>query len=364
MKPKYKVPTMEEIQQIEHNGYNVVSTFSGAGGSCLGYRMAGYKVLYANEFIPEAQKTYKANHPNSFLDDRDIRMVKADDIFRITGLKKGQIDLFDGSPPCASFSTAGSIEKGWGQVREYSDTKQRVDDLFFEYSRLLKELQPKVFIAENVSGLVMGKAKGYFKMIMDELKSCGYRVKVSLINSKWLGVPQSRERLIIVGVRKDLKMNPVFPKPKGYFYTLEDAFDNLPNDNKVQAMKLREEAKKYINGWYGVLRRIPKDPPRVIKGSSVMNGSYFNLSRLSYRQPADTICQMNGEMSASGNCHPIEDRKLTIPELKRVSSFPDDFVLTGPFEKQWERVGRSVPPFMMKEISKAIQIELLDKIEG
>lgn len=362
MKPEYRVPSMKEIEKIPHNGFNVVSTFSGAGGSCLGYRMAGFKVLYANEFIPAAQETYKANHPDSYLDTRDIREVKADDILEITGLKKGEIDIFDGSPPCASFSTAGKREKGWGQVRKYSDTKQRVDDLFFEYSRLLRDLQPKVFIAENVSGLVKGKAKGYFKMIMQELKSCGYRVKASVLNAKWLGVPQNRERLIFIGVREDLNIEPVFPKPFSYFYTVEDAFKNLPAENEVQAQELRESAKKYIRGWYGVLKEIPKNPSRIIKGSAVKSGSYFNLSRLSFHHPSDTICQRNGEKSASGNCHPIEDRKLTIYELKRICAFPDDFILTGTFEQQWERLGRAVPPLMMKEIAKTVEREILCKI--
>ena len=99
---------MKTIRMIEPNGFNVVSTFSGGGGSCLGYRMAGYKVLYANEFIPEAQKTYTANYSDSYMDTRDIRTVEAEDILKIIGLKKGEVDLFDGSPPCSAFSTAGS----------------------------------------------------------------------------------------------------------------------------------------------------------------------------------------------------------------------------------------------------------------
>ena len=209
-KPKYKVPLMKEIELINWNGFKVCSTFSGCGGSCLGYRMAGYKVIYANEFVEEAQKTYKANHPNSYLDKRDIRKITAEDIFKITGLKKGELDLFDGSPPCSGFSIAGKREKHWGSEKKYSDNKkQQVENLFFEYSRLLKDLQPKVFVAENVGGLVKGKVKGYFKLILQELKDCGYEVKAQLVNSQWLGVPQARERIIFIGVRKDLNLKPV-----------------------------------------------------------------------------------------------------------------------------------------------------------
>jgi DNA (cytosine-5)-methyltransferase 1 len=161
-KPPYRVPSMAEIANAKWNGYNVISTFSGCGGSSLGYKMAGYKVLWANEFIPAAQETYRANHPNTILDTRDIREVSADSILNAIGMQPGELDVFDGSPPCASFSTSGKRERGWGKVKKYSDTEQRVDDLFFEYARLIKGVQPKVFVAENVSGLVKGTAKGYF----------------------------------------------------------------------------------------------------------------------------------------------------------------------------------------------------------
>ena len=115
---------MKDIAAIPWNGFNVVSTFSGTGGSCLGYRMAGYRVLWANEFIPAAQESYKANHLNSILDTRDIRTVQPEDILRAIGLGVGEIDIFDGSPPCAAFSTAGKRESGWGKVKKYSVTTQ------------------------------------------------------------------------------------------------------------------------------------------------------------------------------------------------------------------------------------------------
>ena len=365
MKPKYRVPLMSEIENIPWNGYNVVSTFSGGGGSCLGYRMAGYHVLYANEFVEEAQKTYKANHPNSFLDTRDIRNVTGEDILKKINLKKGELDLFDGSPPCCAFSTAGKREDGWGKQRNYSDGKvQRVDDLFFEYARLINEIQPKVFVAENVSGLVKGTAKGYFKNILNALKQCGYEVKAALLNAKWLGVPQSRERIIFVGVRNDLcskyNIHPVHPKPFNYYYTLSDAFENVINTEEELRHNF-DAINKYRIGE--VLKKLPKNPKKPITGASVINGSYFNLRRESMFAPCGTICQMNGSDSASGNCHPLYDRKFTIPELKRITSIPDDFILTGDFSQKWERLGRMVPPVMMKNVAKTIEEEILCKIK-
>ncbi|CAG0978075.1 partial Modification methylase HaeIII, partial [Gammaproteobacteria bacterium] len=222
-KPPYRVPSMAEIAAVPDNGLRVVSTFSGCGGSCLGYRMAGYRVLWASEFIPAAAEVYRANHPTTPLDTRDIRKVQPAEILAATGLKVGEVDVVEGSPPCASFSTAGKREKHWGKAKPYSDTVQRVDDLFFEYIRLLDGLKPKVFVAENVSGLVKGVAKGYFLEILARLKACGYRVGVKVLDAQWLGVPQARARTIFIGVREDLGKDPVFPKPLPYRYSLREA---------------------------------------------------------------------------------------------------------------------------------------------
>lgn len=141
-----------------------ISFFSGCGGSSLGYNLAGVKILYANEFIPKAYETYKLNFPDTYMDTRDIRTINPEEILDIIKVKKGELDFLDGSPPCASFSTAGKREKNWGKVKAYSGTKQRTDDLFFEYIRMVKYIEPKIFIAENVSGLITGKAKGYFNI--------------------------------------------------------------------------------------------------------------------------------------------------------------------------------------------------------
>jgi tRNA (cmo5U34)-methyltransferase len=222
-KPPYRVPLMKEIAALPWNGFNVVSTFSGCGGSSLGYKMAGFRVLWASEFIPAAQETYRANHPGTILDTRDIRQVKASDIEAAIGMSGREIDLLDGSPPCASFSTAGKREAGWGTEKKYSDTTQRTDDLFFEFARILKDLQPKTFVAENVSGLVKGSAKGYFIEILKALKECGYRVSVKVLDAQYLGVPQMRQRTIFVGVREDLGVEPRHPSPLPYVYTVRDA---------------------------------------------------------------------------------------------------------------------------------------------
>lgn len=214
-----------------------------------------------------------------------------------------------------------------------------------------------------MSGLVKGTAKGYFKLIIRELKDCGYEVKAALLDASRLGVPQSRQRLIFQGVRKDIAeqfdVHPVFPKPLPYVYTLGDALEGIEQDEKEIREKI-EECQKYKIGK--VLRKIPKNPRRPISGSEVMGGSYFNLVRESLYKPCSTICQEANNPSTAGPCHPTEDRKFTIAELKRIFSVPDDFVLTGSYAKQWERLGRMVPPLMMKAIADTVRTEILDKV--
>jgi len=373
-KPKYQVSSMQEIESIKWNGFNVISTFSGCGGSCLGYRMAGFKVLYANEFILAAQEVYKLNHPNSFLDTRDIREIQPEEILEQIGLKKGELDLMDGSPPCASFSTAGKREKGWGEVKKYSETKQRVDDLFFEYTRILKGLQPKVFVAENVSGLIKGTAKGYFKLILQELKDCGYNVKAKVLDAKWLGVPQSRQRLIFIGTRKDLNIEPVYPKPLNYWYSVRDALPwivkvegaNGFNGHKYlssllesatiqQSRTLKVEAETDISKY-----AIGKEWDRLNQGEK---GKYLNFIKPKIEKPCPTITQAGGNATCASVVHPTEKRKFSIAELKRICGFPDDFQLTGTYPQQWERLGRAVPPVMMYYIAKTIRDKILCKIK-
>ncbi|MCM1964854.1 DNA cytosine methyltransferase [Streptomyces sp. G1] len=251
---------MAEIRALPWNGFTAASTFSGCGGSSLGYRMAGFRVGWASEFIPAAQDTYRANAaPYTILDTRDIREVTARDILDALGLAVGELDVYDGSPPCAAFSTAGKGAAGWGVAKAYSDTVQRVDDLFFEYARLLEELQPRTFIAENVSGLVKGAAKGYFKLILTRLKACGYRVEARLLNAARLGVPQARQRLIFVGVRNDLGYAPAYPSPLPYVYTVREALPWILAQGD--------------NGAFGAGTMRPPDQPSPTIGATPQTGN-------------------------------------------------------------------------------------------
>lgn len=419
-KPPYRVPSMVEIAALPCNGFNAISTFSGCGGSSLGYKMAGFNVLWASEFIPAAFDTYRANHPDTILDGRDIRQVKPEDILDAIAMRPGELDLLDGSPPCASFSTAGKREAGWGKVKDYSDTKQRVDDLFFEYARIVKGVQPKVFVAENVSGLVKGTAKGYFKMILAELKSCGYQVTAKLLDAQWLGVPQMRQRVIFVGVRNDLVeaygVHPAFPKPLPYRYSVRDALpwieaiegangfnahayngSGVPAATVQQSRPLNVEARAYRDrrGAFGNDGDITDQPAPTVLSDSVgthwivepesdisrfaigrewdklkpgeQSDRYYQLVRAPLDGPCPTVTQKAGTAwspaAAAGVTHPTEKRKFSIAELRRICAFPDDFILTGTYSQQWERLGRAVPPVMMMHIASAIRDGVLLKCQ-
>jgi DNA (cytosine-5)-methyltransferase 1 len=388
-KPDYRVSTMAAIRALPWNGLTAASTFSGCGGSSTGYRMAGFRVLYASEFIPEAQATYRANAaPYTYLDERDIRDVTAGDLLGKAGVKAGELDLLDGSPPCASFSTAGKRHKGWGVEKAYSDTVQRSDDLFFEFARLVKGVQPRVFVAENVSGLVKGSAKGYFMEIMKALKGCGYRVEAKLLDAQWLGVPQARQRLIFVGVRDDLGKAPAFPSPLPYRYSVRDALpwivtqgDNggfgggemrpadvpsptigaSPNTgngrfppSKVEAICLVHDT----SGEYGAGDVTDRPVPTITSGVNSVNSRHYQV----HGSDGPTIDPETGDdltLNRVRGERVRNVRRLTLGELRALGGFPPDFILTGTYGQRWERVGRAVPPVMMSHIASAIRGKIL-----
>jgi DNA (cytosine-5)-methyltransferase 1 len=313
--------------------------------------MAGFKVLWANEFIPSARDSYNANKASyTIVDSRDIRKVDGADILQAINMQPGDLDLFDGSPPCASFSTAGKRSSGWGHEKKYSDTVQRTDDLFFEYVRLLRQIKPKTFVAENVSGLVKGVAKGYFLEILKELKDSGYYVSAKLLNAMWLGVPQNRQRIIFVGVRNDIGVKPFHPSPLGYSYNLMDCIGDIKdNPSNGHRGKLSPRMAKW---WQHTKNGHTLDEGHGI-AENLENASGMTLTRLSWKKTPPTILAKGG--GACDYYHPDIPESMTISEIKRISSFPDDFILKGTFTEQWERVGRAVPPIMMMHIAKAVQ---------
>ncbi len=286
--------------------FNVISLFAGCGGSSLGYKWAGGKVLAAIEWDENAVQTYRLNHHNTPVLHRDIASVTIQELLDLTGLQPGELDILDGSPPCQGFSTAG---------------KRQIDDLrntlFKEYVRFLRGLQPKVFMMENVSGLVKGHMKHIFATIMRELKASGYQVKCQLMNAMYFGVPQSRERVIFIGVRNNLGMMPSHPIAQHKPIPLKEI---IPDALASRSMK--------INPWVPASR------------------SCVTLTKTS----SDFQLKIRSGI-----------RNLTLQEAACIASFPAAFRWIS--EKSGrERIGNSVPPKFMEAIAGQIAT-LLECVE-
>lgn len=323
--------------------FTVVSTFSGCGGSSLGYTLAGGKILLAVEWDDNAVETYKLNFPTTPVYHGDIAKLSIDEILKITKLKIGELDIFDGSPPCQGFSTAGK--------RKVTDSRNL---LFKEYCRILKGLQPKVFIMENVSGMIKGSMKLLFTEILKELKSCGYEVKSSLLNAKNYEVPQSRSRLIFIGVRKDLNILPSFPVGSKKIITVKDAIFNIKN---YEDRPMKEWLKKAVKEMLPLSNSVHTG--KVFKKYKGTTGSSIGTILLDWNKPSPTICK--SEISCSGLIHPSRQRYLNLDELKKLSSFPDNYLFIDR-KSGVERIGNSVPPNLMKAIAFHVNQNILQKL--
>jgi len=366
-KPPFQPLTMAALERVPLSKLTHVSTFSGAGGTCLGFRLAGFRTLWANDIDAHARACYRKNL-TAPINGRDLRFVQAVDILKETKLlKAGELDVFEGSPPCTNFSTVGKRAKGWGQRAEHAGYVQtNIEDLFFEWLRLLDGLRPRAFVAENVAGMVKGVAKGYFKAILRQMKVLGYRTEARLVDAQWLGVPQRRLRLIFLGIRDDLEVAPVFPQPLPYRYSVRDA---LP---WIQRMGTSIPYKNF--------RAVDRDPARTMvdastQPSATIMAAGLNLGGGVVQVQARTFGDRSGwgdivettndpstmVLASAQNLivkTGTEQRVFTIAELKRICSFPDDYVLPGSFADQWRRLGNSVPPLMAAALARELRTVL------
>jgi len=378
---RYKPYTLQDVVNASNqNKFNVISTFAGGGGSSTGYRLAGGKILCINEFVEEAQNTYRENYPDTPILPGDIKQLSGKDFLDIAKLDVGELDILDGSPPCSAFSVAGKLSHsrdgkhsdGWGQTKNYSDGKmvENIEDLFFEFLRVADDIKPKVIIGENVKGLTIGEAKQYFNKIQNTFEDIGYDVVAKVLDSRYFGISQTRTRVFFIGVRNDITekaglnfmtIGNVFPQELPDVVPLKDALVDLQYD---------EEEVKYLTDkfsktayWRDTGSKMEIDPPKVLTGMDYHpKGHHFNLKRVSQYQPAPTLTAMGSNDTTAGAFHWAEPRKLTIGELKRIQSLPDDFKLTGKWNQKSERIGRMVPPLMMKAIADSVYNKVLKEI--
>ncbi len=315
----------------EPNAPTVISTFAGCGGSSLGYHMAGFRELLAVEWEQNAADTFRLNFPGVPLYHGDIAKLSVEECLQRAGIAPGKLDVFDGSPPCQGFSTAGK--------REIGDQRNQ---LFREFVRLLSGLRPRAFVMENVSGMVKGDFKVIFAEILRTLKACGYRVKVRLLNAMFYGVPQSRERMIFVGVRDDLGIEPSHPsgwsEPVGFLAATGGA-----SVDPAEVAHLLDCGNRYASY---------RDWSTLRQGQSTRFGDHY---RIDDARPVHTLLKSAGNTSAKSVMHSRERRRPTQSEFKRCGSLPDAFRLTGEWSEGVERIGNSVPPLLMRSIARHVR---------
>lgn len=346
----------EELKIEPKRKYNLVELFAGGGGLALGMEQAGFHSVLLNELDKHACSTLRSNRPKWNVVGGDISEV---DFTKI----EEDIDLLTGGFPCQAFSYAG---KSLG----FEDTR---GTLFFEMARAIKELQPKVFMAENVKALLNhdgGKTLEVIKNVIDEL---GYKlVEPRVLKAIFYKVPQKRERLILVAIRKDLADAPNFEWPSPYkrITTLQDAFykgdlfttDVPPSPGQVYPERKREIMSLVPQGGYW--RDLPDELQReYMKGSYFLGGGKTGMARrLSLKEPSLTLTTAPAQKQTE-RCHPLETRPLQVREYARIQTFPDNWEFQGPLTAAYKQIGNAVPVNMAAALGRSL-VKLLNQINS
>ena len=332
---------------IVTHGSKVFGTFICGGGSSMGYKLAGYDHLGGVEIDTAVAETYRANLHPIHLYIEDLRVFnRRNDL----PAELYQLDLLDGSPPCSTFSMAGSRDKAWGKEKRFSEGQklQTLDDLVFVYCDTIIKLQPKVFLLENVKGIIAGNAKSYTKRICKYLSENGYTVQVFCLNAATMGVPQARERVFFIGHKKkynlpDLRLN--FDEPP---VTFSEVKSNQPHD-ALHGTKLDIwEKRRFGDKNFGDTNL------RLIGKANRFNSAYLYLEKV-----CPTLTSTTAE--ARDYIHFDEPLSINEEEIKSISSFPQDYQSTRK-DIGW-LCGMSVPPIMTAQISYQIYLQWLSKLK-
>jgi len=328
-----------------HNEYSVLELFAGAGGLAVGLEKAGLKCVALNEIDKWACQTLRKNRPNWRVLEGDVKDFDFSEL-------NNKVDVVTGGFPCQAFSYAGK-KLGLKDAR---------GTLFYEFARVVTEVNPAICIGENVRGLLShdnGKTLQGMISILDEI---GYNVvPVQVLKAVQYRVPQKRERLILVGIRKDIDLEFTYPKPHKKVYTLQDAlkkgelFDsNVPNSLGA----------KYPEYKKNVLDMVPpkgywRDLPQEIQ-KEYMGGSYFlgggktgMARRIGWDEPSLTLTCSPAQKQTE-RCHPDETRPFTVREYARIQTFPDDWEFVGSIAQQYKQIGNAVPVNLAQELGFSI----------
>lgn len=322
------------------NKLKVFTCFHCGGGSSMGYKLAGFDVIGGVEIDSDMMRIYRQNHsPNPELSYQmpiqDFPAMNKDTLPK----ELFDLDVLDGSPPCSSFSMAGSREDGWNEKKMFREgqTEQVLDDLFFHFIKVADMLRPKIVVAENVKGLVIGKARGYVKEIFKAYSAAGYDTQLFLLNSSRMGVPQARERTFFVSRRRDLDI----PKFKMEFSEDLISYANALGGESDEGKPLSEEQA-------GLWRRTPRGKSLA---AAHPKGNMFTWTKLSPSKPAGTATSGPAQLS------PFHPTHINDFAQRRIQSFPDDYDFLD--QKVRYVCGMSVPPLMMQRVALEVARALL-----
>lgn len=288
----------------------------------MGYKLAGYDVVAANDIDPQMQKLYEVNHhPNRYFLCDVKELLKRDDL--------PIVDVLDGSPPCSVFSMAGLRENAWGKNKYFREgqSKQILDDLFFDFIKLVEKMQPKILIAENVRGMIIGNAKWYTREISRRLQDLGYKCQIYLLNSAHMGVPQKRLRVFFIAHKTNKYLELQFTEKP---ITFSEISDDTDTEDKL--------TNQYIRYWH-----------EAEQGNSV--GRFMSRRKESMSRVPYTV------IATQSNFHPKYKRNLNKNEIIKIGSWPSDYDFTG-LDPNYV-IGMSVPPIMMAQVAHQVYEQLL-----
>lgn len=332
--------------------YSVLELFAGAGGLAIGLEKAGIKCKALNEIDKWACKTLRENRPNWNVLEGDIKQFDFSSY-------KNEVDIVTGGFPCQAFSYAGK-KLGLKDAR---------GTLFYEFARAVKEVQPKICIGENVKGLLNHEKGDTLKGMLSILDEIGYRVvtPINILKAINYNVPQKRERLILVGIRKDILTEFNYPKPYTKIYNLKDALKKgelfKTNVPQSKGSTYPEHKKKVLDMVppKGYWRDLPLDVQKkyMLKSFYLGGGKTGMARRIGWDEPCLTLTCSPAQKQTE-RCHPDETRPFTVREYARIQTFPDEWKFEGSISQQYKQIGNAVPVNLAKEIGFSI-IDFLNR---
>lgn len=337
--------------------YTTIELFAGAGGLALGVEKAGFDTIGLIEFDKDAADSLKKNRPNWNVINDDIANISCLDLEEYFSIEKGKLDLLSGGAPCQAFSYAGK-RLGLEDAR---------GTLFYHYAIFLEKLQPKMFLFENVRGLLTHDHGRTYATMLEIFEHAGYTIDRKVLNAWNYGAPQKRERLITIGIRNDLvgKTTYEFPKPHDYKPVLRDVLLDCPKGPGVQYGEKKKKIFELVPAggyWRDIDPEIAKE---YMKSCWNMEGGRTGiLRRMSLDEPCLTVLTSPSQKQTE-RCHPLEARPFTVRENARCQMFPDEWEFCGTVASQYKQVGNAVPVGLAFDVAKEIHKSLdnLDKAE-